>query len=129
MAMYPTDRKYTQNHEWIQVDGGTATVGITEFAQKQLGDMVFVDVPTVGQKVETGEPFGTVESVKVASELFMPVGGKVTERNEELIDEPELLNSEPHEVWVIKVQVSDKEAIKGLLSAEQYEKYLKSEAE
>ncbi|MFJ3778396.1 glycine cleavage system protein GcvH [Streptomyces sp. NPDC090075] len=129
MAMYPTDRKYTQNHEWIQVDGGTATVGITEFAQKQLGDMVFVDVPTVGQKVETGEPFGTVESVKVASELFMPVGGKVTERNEELIDEPELLNSEPHEVWVIKVQVSDKEALKGLLSAEQYEKYLKSEAE
>ncbi|MEU1162255.1 glycine cleavage system protein GcvH [Streptomyces sp. NPDC005921] len=129
MAMYPTDRKYTQNHEWIQVDGGTATVGITEFAQKQLGDMVFVDVPTVGQKVETGEPFGTVESVKSVSDLFMPVGGKVTERNEELIDEPELLNSEPHEVWVIKVQVSDKEAIKGLLSAEQYEKYLKSEAE
>ncbi|MEV5848000.1 glycine cleavage system protein GcvH [Streptomyces sp. NPDC051985] len=128
MAMYPTDRKYTQNHEWIQVDGGTATVGITEFAQKQLGDMVFVDVPTVGQKVETGEPFGTVESVKVASDLFMPVGGKVTERNEELIDEPELLNSEPHEVWVIKVQVSDKDALKGLLSAEQYEKFLKSEA-
>ncbi|MFG2964585.1 glycine cleavage system protein GcvH [Streptomyces sp. NPDC048288] len=128
MANYPTDRKYTQNHEWIQVDGGTATVGITEFAQKQLGDMVFVEVPTVGRKVETGEPFGTVESVKSVSDLFMPVGGEVTEMNTELSDEPELLNYEPHDTWVIKVQVSDKEAIKGLLSAEQYEKYLKSEA-
>ncbi|MET9081578.1 glycine cleavage system protein GcvH [Streptomyces sp. NPDC004237] len=127
MAIYPTEYKYTREHEWIHVDGGTATIGITEYAQKQLGDIVFVDVPTVGRPLETGEPFGTVESVKAVSDLFMPVGGKVTAMNEELGDEPELLNSEPHEAWVIRIQVSDKEAIKGLLSAEQYEKYLKSE--
>ncbi|MFF7977590.1 glycine cleavage system protein GcvH [Streptomyces sp. NPDC007901] len=129
MAIYPTDYKYTRGHEWVRVDGGTATVGITEFAQKQLGDMVFVDVPTVGRTVETGEPFGTVESVKSVSDLFMPVGGKVVAMNEELSDEPELLNSEPHEAWVIKIQVTDKAALKELLSADQYEKYLASEAD
>ncbi|MFG2939735.1 glycine cleavage system protein GcvH [Streptomyces sp. NPDC048282] len=125
--MYPTEYKYTRDHEWIRVDGGTATVGITEFAQKQLGDVVFVDVSTVGQTVETGDAFGSVESVKAATDLFMPVGGKVVARNEELSDEPELLNSEPHEAWVIRVQVSDKAALKDLMSAEQYEKYLASE--
>ena len=128
MGMYPTEFKYTRDHEWIHVNGGTATVGITEFAQKQLGDMVFVDVPTVGKTVSTGHEFGTVESVKAASVLYMPVGGKVVEVNEELSSEPELLNSEPHETWVIKVEVSDKEALKDLLSASQYEKYL-AEAE
>lgn len=127
MGMYPTEYKYTRDHEWIRVDGGTATVGITEFAQKQLGDVVFVDVSTVGQTVETGDAFGSVESVKAATDLFMPVGGKVVARNEELSDEPELLNSEPHEAWVIRVQVSDKAALKDLMSAEQYEKYLASE--
>ena len=128
MGMYPTEFKYTRDHEWIHVNGGTATVGITEFAQKQLGDMVFVDVPTVGKTVSTGHEFGTVESVKAASVLYMPVGGSVVEVNEELSSEPELLNSEPHETWVIKVEVSDKEALKDLLSASQYEKYL-AEAE
>lgn len=128
MGMYPAEFKYTREHEWIHVNGGTATVGITEFAQKQLGDMVFVDVPTVGRTVETGREFGTVESVKAASELYMPVGGKVVEVNAELADEPELLNDDPHGAWVIKVEISDKEALKGLLSAAQYEKYLASEA-
>ncbi|MFG3291328.1 glycine cleavage system protein GcvH [Streptomyces sp. NPDC048179] len=129
MTMYPAEYKYTREHEWIHVNGGTATIGITEFAQKQLGDVVFVELPEVGRTVETGRDFGTVESVKAVSELFMPVGGKVIEVNADLNDEPELLNSEPYEAWMIKIEVSDKAALKGLLSADQYEKYVASEAE
>ncbi|MGW7242901.1 glycine cleavage system protein GcvH [Streptomyces sp. NPDC054804] len=127
--MYPSDCKYTREHEWIRMNGGSAEIGITEFAQKQLGDIVFVEVPAVGQAFEAGEPFGTVESVKAVSEIYLPVRGKVIAVNEELDSEPELLNTEPHHAWVIKIEVSDKKALDNLLSAEQYEKYLKSETE
>ncbi|MGW7419688.1 glycine cleavage system protein GcvH [Streptomyces sp. NPDC054813] len=127
--MYPSDFKYTKEHEWIRMNGGTAEIGITEFAQKQLGDIVFVEVPTVGRTIEAGDEFGTVESVKAVTEVYMPVGGKVTAVNEALNDEPELLNTEPHEAWVIKIEVSDKKALDGLMNADAYEKYLKSETE
>ncbi|MEU8716831.1 glycine cleavage system protein GcvH [Streptomyces sp. NPDC048663] len=127
--MYPTDRKYTREHEWVRVDGDTAEVGITEYAQKQLGDIVFVDVPTVGRTVPANEEFGTVESVKSVSVLFMPVGGKVGEVNPDLESEPELINMEPHDTWMIKVQVSDKKQLDGLMSADAYEKYLASEGD
>ncbi|MEU2621772.1 glycine cleavage system protein GcvH [Streptomyces sp. NPDC007157] len=127
--MYPSDLKYTREHEWIRMNGGTAEIGITEWAQKQLGDIVFVEVPVVGRTVDAQDEFGTVESVKAVSALYMPVGGKVTAMNEALGDEPELLNTEPHDAWVIRIEVSDKKALDGLMSAEQYEKYLKSESE
>ncbi|MEU8930434.1 glycine cleavage system protein GcvH [Streptomyces sp. NPDC048409] len=127
--MYPTDRKYTREHEWVRVNGDTAEVGITEYAQKQLGDIVFVDVPTVGKTVPANEEFGTVESVKSVSVLYMPVGGKVGEVNPDLESEPELVNMEPHDTWMIKVQVSDKKQLDGLMSADAYEKYLASEGD
>ncbi|MGW4880210.1 glycine cleavage system protein GcvH [Streptomyces sp. NPDC004262] len=127
--MYPTDRKYTREHEWVRVNGDTAEVGITEYAQKQLGDIVFVDVPTVGKTVPANEEFGTVESVKSVSVLFMPVGGKVGEVNPDLESEPELINMEPHDTWMIKIQVSDKKQLDGLMSADAYEKYLASEGD
>ncbi|MER7938205.1 MULTISPECIES: glycine cleavage system protein GcvH [unclassified Streptomyces] len=125
--MYPTDRKYTKEHEWVRVSGDTAEVGITEYAQKQLGDIVFVDVPTVGKTVPANEEFGTVESVKSVSVLFMPVGGKVGEVNPDLESEPELINMEPHDTWMIKFQISDKKQLDGLMTADAYEKYLASE--
>lgn len=125
--MYPTDRKYTEEHEWIRVSGGTAEVGITEYAQKQLGDIVFVDVPTVGRTVPANEEFGTVESVKSVSVLHMPVGGEVGEMNPDLESEPELINMEPHDTWMIRIQVSDKKQLDGLMSADTYEKFLASE--
>ncbi|MEU9975941.1 MULTISPECIES: glycine cleavage system protein GcvH [unclassified Streptomyces] len=125
--MYPTDRKYTKEHEWVRVSGGTAEVGITEYAQKQLGDIVFVDVPTVGMTVPANEEFGTVESVKSVSVLYMPVGGKVGEVNPDLESEPELINMEPHDTWMIKFQISDKKQLDGLMTADAYEKYLASE--
>ncbi|MER5518752.1 glycine cleavage system protein GcvH [Streptomyces sp. NPDC002763] len=125
--MYPSDCKYTQEHEWIRMNGGTAQIGITEFAQKQLGDIVFVEVPTVGHTIDAGREFGTVESVKAVTEVYMPVGGKVIEMNELLNSEPELLNDDPHgEAWLIKIQVSDKKALDGLMSAEKYEEYVRS---
>ncbi|MFF4900044.1 glycine cleavage system protein GcvH [Streptomyces sp. NPDC001068] len=124
--MYPTDCKYTKDHEWIRMNGATAEIGITEYAQKQLGDIVFVEVPTVGRTVEEGQEFGNVESVKSVSDLFMPVGGKVTEVNGDLESEPELLNMEPHDTWIIKVQVSDKKQLDGLMSADKYEKFIAS---
>ncbi|MGW2956925.1 glycine cleavage system protein GcvH [Streptomyces sp. NPDC001220] len=124
--MYPSDCKYTREHEWIRVNGGSAEIGITEFAQKQLGDIVFVEVPTVGHTIDAGREFGTVESVKAVTEVYMPVGGKVIEMNEDLNSEPELLNSEPHAAWVIRIQVSDKKDLDDLMSSEKYEEYLAS---
>ncbi|MGW1879344.1 glycine cleavage system protein GcvH [Streptomyces sp. NPDC001975] len=125
--MYPSDFKYTREHEWIRMNGGSAEIGITEFAQKQLGDIVFVEVPTVGRTIDAGQEFGTLESVKAVTEVYMPVGGKVIEVNELLNSEPELINEDPHgEAWLIKVQVSDKKALDGLMSAEKYEEYVRS---
>ncbi|NVJ88011.1 MAG: glycine cleavage system protein GcvH [Flavobacteriaceae bacterium] len=117
----PADLKYTKDHEWIRIDGDTATIGITDFAQGELGDIVYVDVDTLDDTVEEGAVFGSVEAVKTVSDLFMPLTGEVIEFNEELEDEPELVNSDPyHKGWMIKVTISDPDQIDNLLDAEAY---------
>ena len=102
--MYPTDLKYTKDHEWVRDDGGDVAVGITDFAQRQLGDIVFVELPDVGQRVQQGEVFGTIESVKAVSELFAPVSGEVTAVNADLGTHPEAVNAKPHDTWMIRVR-------------------------
>ena len=117
----PENLKYTKDHEWIIVDGDTATIGITDFAQSELGDIVFVEVDTEGETLDSEEVFGTVEAVKTVSDLFMPLKGKVIEFNKNLEDSPELINSSPYEDgWIIKSTVSDVSEIDSLLSAEEY---------
>ena len=123
----PADLKYTQDHEWIRVEGKTATVGVTDFAQGELGDVVFVEIETEGEDLDKGETFGTVEAVKTVSDLFMPVGGKVLEVNEALEDEPELVNKDPYgNGWMIKIQIADKSELDELLSADDYQKMIES---
>lgn len=125
----PSDLKYTKDHEWVRVQGKTAVVGITDHAQQQLGDVVYVELPKVGDKLEATAPFGTVESVKAVSEMFAPVSGKVVKVNEELTDEPELMNTDPYtDGWAIELELSDTKQLDGLLSASEYEKYLQQEA-
>jgi glycine cleavage system H protein len=104
--MYPTDLKYTKDHEWIQLAGGAAKVGITDYAQKQLGDVVYLELPQVGRALKRGEVFGTIESVKAVSELFSPVDGEVTEVNSALVQNPEAVNKDPHGSWMIGVRVT-----------------------
>ena len=117
----PSELKYTKDHEWVLIEGETATVGITDFAQGELGDIVYVDVDTLDDTVEEGEVFGSVEAVKTVSDLFMPLSGEVIEFNEELEDEPELVNSDPYgKGWMIKVSLSDASQIDDLLDAEGY---------
>lgn len=117
----PSELKYTKDHEWVRIDGDTATVGITDFAQGELGDIVYVDVDTLDDTVEEGEVFGSVEAVKTVSDLFMPLSGEVIEFNEELEDEPELVNSDPYgKGWMIKLSVADASQIHDLLDAEGY---------
>lgn len=117
----PSELKYTKDHEWVRIDGDTATVGITDFAQGELGDIVYVDVDTLDDTVEEGEVFGSVEAVKTVSDLFMPLSGEVIEFNEELEDEPELVNSDPYgKGWMIKLSVTDASQINDLLDAEGY---------
>jgi glycine cleavage system H protein len=121
----PAELKYTKDHEWIKIEGNVATVGITEFAQGELGDIVYVDVDTLDDTVEEGEIFGSVEAVKTVSDLFMPLTGEVTEFNEELEDEPELVNSDPYgKGWMIKIEMSDSSQIANLLDAEAYKKLI-----
>jgi len=121
----PSELKYTKDHEWVKVEGNVATVGITDFAQGELGDIVFVDVDTVDDDLEAGEVFGSVEAVKTVSDLFLPVSGKITEFNEALEDQPELLNTDPYgEGWIIKIELKDGSDMSGLLSAEQYQETL-----
>ena len=114
---YPTDRKYTKDHEWIRVSGDTADVGITDYAQRQLGDVVYVDLPDVGRRIAAGESFGSIESVKAVSELFAPMSGEVVEVNPRLKDHPEAVNSDPHDSWMVKVRLSDPAAGESLLVA------------
>jgi glycine cleavage system H protein len=124
---YPTDLQYTKDHEWIRVAGGTATVGITDHAQKQLGDVVYVELPKVSDKFDTGEPFGSIESVKAVSEVYMPVSGEVTSVNETLTDSPELINDDPYgEGWMIVMKMTSTPA--DLLDAAAYERYIAEEA-
>jgi glycine cleavage system H protein len=124
---YPQNYKYTREHEWIEVAGKTGTVGITDHAQDSLGDIVFVDAPKVGDKVEKGAVFGSVESVKAVSDLYSPVSGTVTEVNESLKDAPEKINSDAHGAWIIKVELSDPSELASLLSAADYEKFIAEE--
>jgi glycine cleavage system H protein len=125
---YPTDRKYTKEHEWIQVNGNTATVGITDYAQQSLGDIVFVELPKVGAELTGGKTFGTVESVKAVSDLFAPASGTVAEVNGELATAPEKVNKDPHGSWMVKVTLKNPKELDALLSAADYEKFVAEEA-
>ena len=118
---YPADLKYTRDHEWIRIGGDVAEVGITSFAQDQLGDVVFVELPDPGRKVKAGESFGSIESVKAVSELFAPMSGEVVEVNPILKDHPETVNARPHETWMVKIRLSDPQAAGSLLDSAQYE--------
>jgi glycine cleavage system H protein len=125
---YPTDRKYTKEHEWIQVNGNSATVGITDYAQQSLGDIVFVETPKVGTELTTGKTFGTVESVKAVSDLFAPASGTVTEVNADLATSPENVNKNAHGSWMVKLMLKNPSELDGLLSAADYEKFVVEEA-
>jgi glycine cleavage system H protein len=128
MANYPENLQYTKDHEWIRLSGGEGYVGISDFAQHSLGDVVFVDLPKVGDRFDAGDPFGSVESVKSVNELFTPVTGEVLEVNEKLADAPELVNSDPYgEGWMIKIKVLDQTDVDSLLSASEYEDFVKSQ--
>lgn len=122
---YPADRKYTKDHEWIRVSGDTADVGITDYAQRQLGDVVYVDLPDVGRRITAGESFGSIESVKAVSELFAPMSGEVIEVNPRLKEHPEAVNSEPHDSWMVRVRLSGPSAAESLLDAAAYEALVK----
>jgi glycine cleavage system H protein len=125
---YPTDRKYTKEHEWIQANGTSAIVGITDYAQQSLGDIVFVEVPKVGAELTSGKTFGTVESVKAVSDLFAPATGTVTEVNADLATSPEKVNKDPHGSWMLKMTLKDPTELDALLSAADYEKFVAEEA-
>jgi glycine cleavage system H protein len=118
--MYPADRKYSRDHEWILIEGDLGKVGITDYAQKQLGDVVFLELPDVGRHVKTGEVFGTIESVKAVSELFAPVSGEITAVNTALTEKPEAVNSDPHGSWMVVIKMADPADEAGLMNNEQY---------
>jgi glycine cleavage system H protein len=123
--MYPADRKYTKDHEWIRLDGARARVGITDYAQQQLGDVVFVELPEVGRSVSAGEVFGTIESVKAVSELFAPMSGEVVAVNPDLPQHPERVNAEPHEAWMVELRLANESEAGSLLTSEQYDELVK----
>ncbi len=126
--MYPQELLYTKEHEWIRVDEATGTIGITDYAQKELGDIVFVELPKAGEHVTAKEVFGTVESVKAVSDIYSPVTGEVIAANTKLQTRPELLNSDPHgEAWLIQVKLADRRETENLMTAEEYEAYTKEE--
>jgi len=121
---YPTDLKYTKDHEWIRLEGDTGVIGITDFAQQQLGDVVYVELPAQGTMLTAGQVFGTIESVKAVSELFAPVTGEVIEVNSGLKDKPEDVNGKPHDTWMVKVKMSNASEAASLLDAAAYEALL-----
>jgi glycine cleavage system H protein len=125
---YPTDLKYTKEHEWIKVDGSNATVGITDYAQESLGDIVFVDLPKPGSEITGGKVFGTVESVKAVSDLYAPASGTVAEVNGELATAPERINKDANHTWMIKLTLKNPGELNNLLSAADYEKFVNEEA-
>ncbi|WP_263358427.1 glycine cleavage system protein GcvH [Acidicapsa ligni] len=124
---YPTNYKYTKEHEWIDVSGNTGSIGITDYAQNTLGDIVFVELPKVGDPVKAHTTFGSVESVKAVSDLYSPVSGTVTAINEELNSSPDKVNEDAHTAWIIKVELSDPTELSGLLDAAAYEKFISEE--
>jgi glycine cleavage system H protein len=124
---YPPEFKYTKEHEWLAVDGATGTIGITDFAQNSLGDIVFVELPKVGAALAAGKTFGTVESVKAVSDLYAPASGTVTAVNEELATAPEKVNSQPHTAWMVKINLADPAELASLLSVAEYEKFISEE--
>lgn len=127
--MYPTDYRYTKDHEWIRVEGSTGTIGITDYAQQELGDVVFVELPAVGMKIEAGKPFGTVESVKAVSEIFSPVNAEVTEVNSGLSTSPEKINQDPHgAAWLVKARLADPKEVAALMDAAAYQAYIAEKA-
>ena len=122
---YPANYRYTKEHEWIEVKGGNATIGITDYAQHELGDVVFVELPKAGAKVEKGKTFGSVESVKAVSEIYAPASGEVIEANGTLHDKPETINTDPHgAAWLIKVKLANAAELDGLMDATAYEKFI-----
>jgi glycine cleavage system H protein len=124
---YPDNYKYAKSHEWLLLEGETATIGITDYAQSSLGDIVFVELPKIGQEIEVGSTFGSVESVKAVSDLYSPVTGTVTEINEALNDAPDTLNSDANATWIIKLAVKSADEAGSLMSAEDYDKFVAEE--
>jgi glycine cleavage system H protein len=124
---YPSDFKYSKSHEWIKADGKTATIGITNYAQESLGDIVFVDLPKVGAEITAGKAFGSVESVKAVSDLYAPASGTVSAVNDELARSPEKINQDAHGAWMLKINLKDAGELKSLLSAADYEKFVAEE--
>src|SRR5437016_3540435 len=124
---YPPDFKYTKQHEWIKADGNSATIGITDYAQQSLGDIVFVELPKVGAEIAAGKAFGTVESVKAVSDLYAPASGTVTEVNAELATAPEKINKDAHGAWMLKITLKNPDELASLLSAKDYEKFVSEE--
>ncbi|HLW98229.1 MAG TPA: glycine cleavage system protein GcvH [Candidatus Acidoferrales bacterium] len=123
--MYPSNFRYTKQHEWVDVKGDTGTIGITDYAQQELGDVVFVEMPKIGAKITAGSSFGTVESVKAVSDIYSPVSGEVTEINSNLGDAPETINKDPHgAAWLIKVKLSNPAEVSGLMDAAAYQAFL-----
>ena len=123
--MYPQELLYTKDHEWIDVRGDTGTIGITDYAQNELGDVVFVELPKVGAKLEAGKSLGTVESVKAVSEIFAPASGEVTDTNDTLCDSPEKINTDPHgAAWLVKIKLENPAEISGLMDATAYQAYI-----
>ncbi len=121
----PQELKYTKDHEWVKIDGNVATIGVTDFAQGELGDIVYVEVETVGETMEREEVFGTVEAVKTVSDLFLPLAGEIIEFNESLEDTPEKVNTDPYgDGWMVKIQISDEDEIAGLMSADEYKELI-----
>ena len=124
---YPNDYKYTKEHEWLAVNGNSGTIGITDYAQNSLGDIVFVELPKVGAELTAGKSFGTVESVKAVSELYAPASGTVTAVNGELADSPEKINKDAHSAWMVKITLKNPGEVNSLLSADDYEKFVAEE--
>jgi glycine cleavage system H protein len=126
--MLPEDRRYSKEHEWVKVEGGRGTVGITDYAQKQLGDVVYVELPEIGRKLSSMDVFGTIESVKAVSELFCPVSGEVVEVNATVVDKPELVNSDPYgKAWLVVVSIANEAELSSLMSASDYQAYVERE--
>lgn len=126
-AMYPNEYLYSREHEWIRVDDDVCTLGITEFAQQELGEVVFVELPEIGQVFDANDELGTIESVKAVAEVYTPVAGEIIEVNDAVVDDPELLNEDPHgEGWLVKLRFSSAADLKSLMNAEQYEEFVQS---